>query len=207
MKVFLCGQKSFGKAVCKALLESGHDVIGVAPAPQSKYYDKLHGYANLKNIPVVCDCERLTARDIPGGTELIVAAHSHWVISDKCLDKAVYGGIGFHPSLLPRHRGQDAVRWAIHMGDYITGGTVYKLSDKTDGGDIVLQQPVWVNPDWDYHDLWKAMFPVGVKMVVKAVGDIESGRAEYIKQDEAFATWEPSWDRPRLKRNDLVMIG
>lgn len=26
------------------------------------------------------------------------------------------------------------------------------------------------------------------------------------EQDERFATWEPSWDRPRLKRNELIML-
>ena len=26
------------------------------------------------------------------------------------------------------------------------------------------------------------------------------------EQDERFATWEPSWDRPRLRRNDLIML-
>lgn len=165
------------------------------------------GFALLHNIPITSDGERLTSIDIPDGTELIISAHSHWIIGEKCLEKCKYGGIGFHPSLLPRHRGQDAVRWAVHMKDFATGGTVYRLSDKCDGGDILLQRMVFIDPEWDYHDLWRELFPVGVDMLSEAVSLIGSGKADWSMQDERFATWEPSWDRPRLKRNELVRIG
>ncbi len=207
MKVFVSGQKSFGKAVLLALMEAGHEVTGVAVAPQKRLKDKMVGVAQLNKIPIVSDGESLTADMIPNGTELIVSAHSHWIISDKCLEKCKYGGIGFHPSLLPLHRGQDAVRWTAHMGDRVTGGSVYRLDTKCDGGDILSREIVFVKPGWDYHDIWSAIFPIGVKMVVDAVGAIESGTARYERQDEECATWEPSWDRPRLKRNDLIMIG
>lgn len=208
MKLFICGQKAFGKAVLKALYNEGHEIVGVAPPPQKKYKDKMVGFALLKGIKVIGDCDTLTAADVPGETELVISAHSHWMISDKILDKCKYGGVGFHPSLLPRHRGQDAVRWAVHMGDFVTGATIYNLrSDKCDSGDILRQEVIFIDPEWDYHDLWEHIFPIGVRMVVDAVADIESGKAEWKKQDERFATFEPSWDRPRLKRNDLIMIG
>lgn len=207
MKIFLCGQKSFGVAVCKALEDAGHEIVGVAVPPQERLKDKLCGYALLKEYSVIVDAERLVSADIPDGTDLIVAAHSHHLISDRCLDKAKYGGIGFHPSLLPRHRGRDAVRWAVHMGDFASGGSVYRLSGKTDGGDIAAQEVVWIRPGMSYHELWAEIFPVGVRMLVQVCGEIERGTAEWKRQDEDCATWEPSWDRPRLRRNELVMLG
>ena len=208
MKIFICGQKTFGKEVLKTLYERGHEITGIAPAPQMKYKDKMVGYAMLKNIPIVSDCDRLISKDIPDGTELVISAHSHWFISDRVIKKCKYGGIGFHPSLLPRHRGQDAVRWTVHMGDYITGGTVYKLNEKCDGGDIVLQKTLWVDAEWDYHELWRNLFPLGVGMVAEAVEMYErnGGAVAGIPQDERFATFEPSWERPRLKRNELLQI-
>lgn len=207
MKIFLSGQRSFGKAVLLELLNCGHTITGVAVSPQAKQKDKMVGVALMNKIPIVADGESLKASDIPDGTDLIVSAHSHWIISDKCVEKCKYGGIGFHPSLLPLHRGQDAVRWAIHMGDKVTGATVYSLSPVCDGGDIVLQRAVFIKPGWDYHKLWEAIFPIGVEMLSEAVRQIESGEAHYIPQDEDCATFEPSWDRPRLKRNDLIMLG
>lgn len=207
MKIFVCGQKEFGREVVKRLYEAGHEIVGVAPPPQKQYKDKVVGFAMLHNIPVISDCDKLRSSDIPEGTELIISAHSHWMISDKCLEKCKYGGIGFHPSLLPRHRGQDAVRWTIHMGDYITGGTIYRLGQKCDGGEILLQKTLWINKKWDYHELWKRLFPMGVDMVQEAVSLIGSNRCEWVEQNEYAATWEPSWDRPRLKRNELLQLG
>lgn len=206
MKIFLCGQRSFGAAVCKALLEAGHEITGVSTAPPEKHREKLYAYATLKHLPLAPDGEKLVSRYIPDETELIVAAHSHWLISGQCLSKTTYGGIGFHPSLLPRHRGKDAVRWAVHMGDYVSGGTVYRLNDRTDGGEILCQEPVWIVPGWTYHDLWNAIFPVGVKLILQAVKDIERGGTRPIEQDERCATWEPSWDRPRLERKELLAL-
>lgn len=209
MKIFICGQRTFGKEVLKALYNEGHEIVGIAPAPQKQYKDKMVGFAMVKGIPIISDCDRLTSKDIPDGTDLVISAHSHWIISDKIIEKCTYGGIGFHPSLLPRHRGQDAVRWATHMKDYITGGTIYKLDRKCDAGDIVLQKSLWIDPEWDYHELWENLFPIGVELVVEAVRLYEkyNGEVPSVEQDERFATWEPSWDRPRLKRNELIQIG
>ena len=206
MKIFVCGQKEFGKETVKRLYEAGQEITGVAPPPQGQYKDKVVGFAMLHNIPVVSDCDKLRSSDIPDGTELVISAHSHWMISEKCLEKCRYGGIGFHPSLLPRHRGQDAVRWTIHMRDYITGGTIYRLGQKCDSGEILLQRYLWVKKEWDYHELWRNLFPVGIDMILTAVSLIESGRDEWIAQDESIATWEPSWDRPRLKRSELIRL-
>ena len=119
---------------------------------------------------------------------------------EKILEKCKYGGIGFHPSLLPRHRGQDAVRWTIHMGDPIAGASIYRLNDKCDGGDILLQRFIFVDKNWDYHDLWHELFPIGIEMVLEAVSLIEKGQAVGVPQDSRFETWEPSWE---LRRSPL----
>ena len=192
----------------KRLHEDGHRIVGIAPPPQDKYKDKMVGWAMLHDIPVVQDCDRLTSDHIPDGTDLVVAAHSHWIVSKRITEKCRYGGIGYHPSLLPRHRGVDAVRWTVKMGDPISGGTVYRLTDKCDGGGIILQRTIFVDRAWDYHELWSQLFPVGVQMLSEACALIdETGNSQLeVEQDERFATWEPSWDRPRLKRNELLQL-
>ena len=207
MNIFLCCQRSFGKAVLIELYNRGHNIVGVAPPPQEKYFDKVVGAAMIRDIPCVSDMDKLTSADIPDGTDLIVAAHSHWFISEKVIEKARYGGIGFHPSLLPRHRGQDAVKWAVAMSDSITGASVYWLNNKVDGGDILIQKPVFIDRSWSYSDLWKEIFPIGVQMLCDSVDMIERGEAGRTPQDERFATWEPSFTVTRLKRNELIRIG
>ena len=207
MKIFLTGQRSFGKAVFLALREDGHDIVGVAPAPPGQYYDKLHAIALRYKVPVVCEASRLTSDHIPEGTDLIISAHSHWYVSDKAAEKARLGAIGYHPSLLPRHRGRDAVRWTIACGDAVTGGSVYRLSSKVDGGSILLQRIQFVDRTWNHHDLWKRLFPQGVQMLRDAVKMLDCGYVEGEPQDERFATWEPPFDATaRLYRPELLQL-
>lgn len=208
LRLFVCSQEKFGLDVVKALRAAGNEIVGVAPPPQNRLKDKVYGYAKLNGIPIVSDCDRLVSADIPEGTDLVVTAFSYWMVSDKVLAKTTYGGIGFHPSLLPRHRGREAVRWTFEMGDAVTGGTVYWLSCDCDGGDILDQRIVFVDRrSNDYHDIWNDIYPVGVRMLVDAVAAVERGNASRTPQDERFATWEPSRERPRLKRNELVQLG
>lgn len=211
MNILLYGQKAFGLEVMKRLHADGHKLVGVVIAPQrGTKKDKMYGYATMKGFKVFGDMENIRAEDIPDkGVDLIVSAHSHWIISQAALAKARFGGIGFHPSLLPRHRGQDAVRWTIHMRDPFYGGTIYRLTDKCDGGEVLTQRWGFVEPSWDYHALWERIFPIGVDMVAEAVKLIGAGKDAGLwrKQNEKVATWEPSWERARLRRNDLLMIG
>lgn len=206
MKIFLCGQKSFGREVFKRLREDGHKITGVAVAPPGQYYDKLHGLAVKEKVEPIIFSDKLLSTDIPVGTDLIVAAHSHHYISMKSIARAKYGAIGYHPSLLPRHRGRDAVRWAVAMKDPITGGSIYWLNDKVDGGPIYSQKHVFINPAWDYHELWEILFGLGVEMISEAVKGIEKGVIISEPQNEDYATWEPSFDSPRLYRPELLSL-
>lgn len=208
MNIFICGQKSFGLAVAKRLYEDGHKIVGVAPPPQQKYKDKIVGWAMRHNVPIIDDCASLSSDHIPSGTDLIVAAHSHWLINNKVLSKCKYGGIGYHPSLLPRHRGVDAVRWAVAMGDPVTGGSVFRLTRECDGGNILAQKVQFIDRAWDYHDLWRELFQDGVDLISRVCEEIErsgNNMAE-VEQDKRFATWEPSWDRPRMVETELPQL-
>lgn len=200
MRVLVCGTRSFGAAVVTEL-DSDRQLVGVVAPPD----DKTGLHAKARHIPVFPAIDELLVRDLE--VDLIVAAHSHAFIGRASRTAATVGAIGFHPSLLPRHRGRDAVRWTTHMRDAVSGGTVYWLSDTVDGGPLAAQRHLLVDPRWDHHDLWKALFPVGVDMLVDVVREVRSGIVRQVPQDEACATWEPSWDRPPLHRPELLELG
>lgn len=208
MKVVLAGQRSFGREVYKRLVADGHEIVAVATPPPGKYYDKLHGLALRDRVPVVLPEDRLLASNIPDDAELLVGAHSHQYIGKRTRDKLRGRVIGYHPSLLPRHRGRDAVRWTIKMRDPIAGGTVYWFDDTVDGGPILAQEWCHVDPHWGTSDLWRLrLFPMGVQLLSDAVKAVAADCAPAVEQDEAFATWEPSFERPRLYRPELIRLG
>lgn len=101
------------------------------------------------------------------------------------------GGIGVHPSLLPRHRGPDPFFWAIDCGDQKTGVTVHRLVEAYDEGDVLLQEemPVGSCNAWQ---LARALDRPSLRLLRRAVKLFGSGSVPAgVPQDDAFATFAP----------------
>lgn len=197
MRLMLVGQKWLGAEVLSMLLANGHDVAFVA-APEA---DRLYAAAVAAGIPAADPGRVLAAAWVPPGVELVVAAHAHCFISREARKRARLGAIGYHPSLLPRHRGRDAVRWTIHMRDQVAGGTVYWMTDRADAGPIAAQQWCHVREGDTPETLWRReLGPMGVRLLEVVVGDAAAGLLVKTPQDESLATWEPSFDRPALAK-------
>ena len=211
MKIYLCGQKAFGAAVFKMCVEEGHLVLGVSAPLASERDpsrpDRLRFIGEQFAVPLL-PAGMLSADNLPNGVDVILAAHSHDFIGRKTRLKTRLGAIGYHPSLLPRHRGRDAVRWTIKMGDAVAGGSIYWLSDNVDAGDIAAQDWCWVAPGTTPDQLWRdQLFDLGVELFRSVLRDLAAGTVVAVPQDEALATWEPSWSRAPLRRPDLLMLG
>jgi formyltetrahydrofolate dehydrogenase len=69
------------------------------------------------------------------------------VTSSQLLDSNKHGGIIYHPSLLPRHRGASAINWTLMQGDKKAGLSVFWADDGLDTGPILLQRETDVLPD------------------------------------------------------------
>ncbi|MCZ8284338.1 MAG: formyltransferase family protein, partial [Bacteroidia bacterium] len=144
----------------------------------------MHVLANPKIVP---------GEAIAEGTELIIAAHTHARVSDDALARSRLGGIGYHPSLLPRHRGIAAVEWTILEGDPIAGGSVYHLADGWDAGAIAAQDWCFVKKGETARELWeRALAPMGLALLSKVVHHARlQGSLPANVQDPAFATRAP----------------
>src|SRR5215470_769234 len=126
MRVFLIGQKWLGTEVLELLKRRNHEIVGVC-APDG---DRLAKAAGDRAVAPT----GLNAAVIPANTDLLVMAHAHVFVRGDVRDRARLGAIGYHPSLLPRHRGRDAVVWTVKMGDPIAGGSIYWADDGADTG-------------------------------------------------------------------------
>ncbi|WP_462382458.1 phosphoribosylglycinamide formyltransferase [Pseudomonas sp. Marseille-QA0892] len=54
--------------------------------------------------------------------------------------------INIHPSLLPRHKGLDTHARAIEAGDLVHGCSVHFVTEQLDGGPVILQAEVPIQP-------------------------------------------------------------
>ncbi len=102
------------------------------------------------------------------------------------------GGVGVHPSLLPRHRGPDPTYWAIKSGDRVTGVTAHRIAAEYDTGEILDQEELAINPAWNAWLLARALDRPSLRLLRKTVAKVARceplvGRA----QDPALATEAP----------------
>ena len=190
MKCALVGSRFFGASVFETLRkEEGIEfTCVVAPAEDDRLAQAareagvpLHVLANPRLVPGVAIAE---------GTDLILAAHTHARVSDEALARSRLGGIGYHPSLLPRHRGIAAVEWTILEGDPIAGGSIYHLADGWDAGAIAAQDWCFVQKGETARELWeRALAPMGLSLLSKVIHHAGlHGSLPASAQDARFAT-------------------
>jgi methionyl-tRNA formyltransferase len=193
MRITLVGSRHFGVTTLNMLRERGVEVVRVVVADAE---DRLVAAARATGIEVVVQAnpKLVVASEIAPQTDLIVTAHSHARVAREALAKARLGGIGYHPSLLPRHRGIAAVEWTIREGDPIAGGTIYHLADRMDAGAIAAQDWCFVKKGETARELWeRALAPLGQRLLAEV---IDYARAHdslpATPQDEQFATKAPN---------------
>lgn len=112
MRIVIVGQRRFGKAVFEAFQSRGHEIVGVFVAPDKKGAepDTLKLYAMDKGIPLfqfsdLGSPEALSAiADLK--SDMAVMAYVLQFVPEEFTKIPKYGTIQFHPSLLPKYRGQ-----------------------------------------------------------------------------------------------------
>ncbi|SON58281.1 Methionyl-tRNA formyltransferase [Hartmannibacter diazotrophicus] len=189
MKLTIVGSRYFGAAALEVILKENVEILSVVVLNDE---DRLAVAAREAGLPVAvqADPKVVTADMIPEGTDLIVTAHCHARIEADALAKSRLGGIGYHPSLLPRHRGMAAVEWTVKAGDAIAGGTIYHLAERMDAGAIAMQDWRFVKPGEDARSLWeRALAPLGLDLMGRVIRyAIEHDSLPSKPQDEEFAT-------------------
>jgi methionyl-tRNA formyltransferase len=193
MRITLVGSRHFGVTTLNMLREHHVTLVRVVVHDGE---DRLAAAARAAGIEVVvqADPKLVTAAEIAPDTDLIVTAHSHARVSREALAASKLGGIGYHPSLLPRHRGIAAVEWTIKEGDPIAGGSIYHLADRMDAGAIAAQDWVFVKKGETARELWeRALAPLGLRLLAEVIdyGKV-NGSLPAKPQDEQFATKAPN---------------
>jgi methionyl-tRNA formyltransferase len=216
MKCVLVGSRYFGATVLEALRKEAQVEFTRVVVPALD--DRLALAAGAAGLAVhVLENPKVVPRDaIPEGTDLILAAHTHARVSPQALGRSRLGGIGYHPSLLPRHRGIAAVEWTILAGDAIAGGSVYHLSEGWDAGAIAAQDWCFVAKGETARELWeRALAPMGIALLARVVRHArQDGHLPAQLQDERFATRAPmirravvlTEDRPAATTSLIVTV-
>lgn len=198
MKIVFLGQAAFGKDALEVLLSQGEKIVGVlttpdAPGPKANPVKQCAVENNLPVIqpvrlrdPEVIEWVRALQPD------LLVLAFVTSFVPKEMIDLATYGGINYHPSLLPKYRGGSAINWALIHGETETGVTIHFIDEGVDTGDILLQEKVSVDPEDTVKSVYfNKLYPLGLSLISRAVSLIKEGKATRVPQDHSQASFQP----------------
>lgn len=203
MRVVFMGTPAFAVCSLQALMEAGHQIVGVFSQPDrpvGRHHNKLQPTpvkecAQSHGIPVF-QPEKLrdeTALSILKelDPELIVVAAYGRILPDDILALPAKGCINIHSSLLPKYRGSAPINWAILNGERETGVTIMYMAHDLDAGDVILQRATRISKIEDAAALYDRLALMGGELLLEAVAQIEAGTAVRIPQDPEQVTFAP----------------
>jgi methionyl-tRNA formyltransferase len=199
LRIALFGQAPFGRDALVRLLEAGHDVVGVYAPPAGARPDPLAAEAEQRGLPLFRHPRfRRKGAAIPElveehrklGAELNVLAFVTVILPPEIVDGPRHASLCFHPSLLPRFRGGNALAWQILLGATETGVTVFRPDAGVDTGPIAVQKGgVAISPTDTAATLYfDKLYPLGLDAIAEAVAAIDAGTAALRAQSEADAS-------------------
>lgn len=202
MRILFMGTPDIAAESLAVLLQAGHEICAVftrrdkpvgrkqvLTAPPVKQLAQQH------DIPVY---QPRTLRDgssdetIRGlAPDVIVVVAYGCIIPPQLLHVAKYGCINLHVSLLPKYRGSAPIQWAVLHGDQQTGVSIMQLDEGLDTGDVLMVEPVDIEPEETSGQLFDRVSAIGAKTLVKALEKLQAGELQPKPQDHAQATLAP----------------
>lgn len=202
MKILFMGTPDIAAESLAALIEAGHEICAVftrrdkpvgrkqiLTAPPVKQLAEKHG------IPVY---QPRTLRDGSSddvirelAPDIIVVVAYGCIIPPQLLHVARYGCINLHVSLLPKYRGSAPIQWAVLNGDSRTGVSIMQLDEGLDTGDVLMVEPVDIDPEETSGQLFDRVSALGAKTLVTALEKLEAGQLNPVPQQHELATLAP----------------
>jgi len=206
MRILFMGTPDIAAESLAALLEAGHEICGVFTRR-----DKPVGRKQILTAPPVKELALQNGlpvyqpRTLRDGSQdevirklepdLIVVVAYGCIIPPQLLHAAKYGCINLHVSLLPKYRGSAPIQWAVLNGDTQTGVTIMQLDEGLDTGDILMVEPVEIDPEETSGELFEKVSSLGAKTLVDAIKKLEAGELHPAPQDHSAASMAPPLDK------------
>lgn len=198
MRVIFFGTSAFAVPSLEAVLTGGHSVamcvtqpdrprgrgLRPGPSPVKEAAERLQVPLSQPARPVAGPLRPLEAQ------VGVVVAYGN-LIPREILTLPAYDCLGVHPSLLPKYRGAAPIAWAILNGETETGVSIFRLNERLDAGDVLLQRRVSVAPNEETDMLAARLASLGADALVVALTALQEGTATFTAQDDTAASLAP----------------
>ena len=118
----------------------------------------------------------LFARLDASGAQVLVLAGFMRIIDGETLKPWVGRTINVHPSLLPKYRGLHTHRRALDAGDAEHGASVHYVTSELDGGPVIAQARIAIQPGDDEHRLAERLLAHEHRLLPAVLRLIAQGR-------------------------------
>ena len=179
----------------RRLIADGHELIGIMSFPCDNLFNfnvQTLALAEERVIPCVFDKPKGQHIEefLDKGAEVFLSAGYPHKIPPVPEDRAY--AINFHPSLLPKGRGIMPSPYIIMDHPEASGFTVHKTTDKFDGGDILYQEALPLNPRESVETLSTRIAMKAPDVLSRIMGDLKNYWDSAKLQDESKALHFPS---------------
>ncbi len=137
--------------------------------------------ANIPNeiIPRAKDFNLRLDKVIPIETDFIVLAGFLSILSPQFTEKWAGKIINIHPSLLPKYGGKGMYGMKVHQAvidhhEKESGASVHYVNAGVDTGDIIMQEAIEVQHNWDAETLSKEVLQLEYELMISALQKLES---------------------------------
>ncbi len=199
MRIVFMGNPDFSVPALKAIQASNHEIAGVVCSP-----DKQRG----RGRKVVALPVKATALEFglpifqprilkdPAFLDEIrqLKPDAFVVVAFRILPRSLFsiprfGSLNIHPSLLPNGRGPAPIQWTLLRGEAETGISIIQLSERIDGGGILMQERASVEKEDCFGDLHDRFAVRGAEMIVEVLDKLDRNESiQIVKQDESQVT-------------------
>ena len=198
MRVIFFGTSAFAVPSLERLVERRHEIVACVTQPDRPRGRGLQpGASPVKEAAVRLHLPLLQPPRPEAGSLAplrpdvgVVMAYGQ-LIGKDLLELPVHGMMGVHPSLLPKYRGAAPIAWALLNGDAATGVTIFRLNERLDAGEVLLQERAAIQPGERADALTERLAHLGADALVRALDQLASGTAHGVPQDDAQASLAP----------------
>ncbi|MDI9357751.1 MAG: methionyl-tRNA formyltransferase [Phycisphaerales bacterium] len=192
MRVIFFGTSEYAVPSLQKLIDEQFDIITVVTAPDKQnsrrtaiVYHPVKILALKYNIPI------LQPEDLNDPIFVEALCHLnptvHVVVSFKLLPKVIWdmpplGSVNLHPSLLPQYRGAAPIQWALINGETHTGVSIFKLVDKMDQGNLLMQASATIAPQDNFASLNERLQSLGANLLVQTLYKMATNSIQEIPQ-------------------------
>ena len=200
LRILFAGTPEFSVPPLRALLASGHSVVGVYTQPdrpagrgRQVAVSPVKAVALEHGLPVHQPVSFKSLEDVAAleavGADLMVVVAYGLLLPQRVLDAPRLGCVNIHASLLPRWRGAAPIQRAVLAGDAETGITIMQMEVGLDTGPMLLVRRLPIAPDETGGSLHDRLSVLGAEALMEALPGIEAGTLAPRPQDDALATY------------------